>query len=240
MKIAVLSGTSGLIGMQLLDQLLKSTSYDFVISVGRRKLALKHSKLIQLEGELAKIQEWNWVELINGQALGGEYQELVLSLESGKAEISGFSSLGTTIKKAGSKERFFEIDHDLVIVFASWLRSLGANSFHYVSAMGADADSSIFYNQVKGKTEQDLESLGFERLKIYQPSLLLGNRHEFRFGEQVASILMRPLVWLKVFKKFRPIYDYQVAKSMVKIDLDGGRAGFERISSGQMQDLSAK
>lgn len=240
MKIAVLSGTSGLIGMQLLDQLLKSTSYDFVISVGRRKLALKHSKLIQLEGELAKIQEWNWAELINGQALGGEYQELVKNIESGQANLSGFCSLGTTIKKAGSKERFFEIDHDLVLAFASWLKILGARSFHYVSAMGSDANSSIFYNQVKGKTEQDLESLGFERLKIYQPSLLLGNRHEFRFGEQVASILMRPLVWLKVFKKFRPIYDYQVAKSMVKVDLEQTRMGLERISSGEMQDLSAK
>ncbi|TFV94203.1 oxidoreductase [Algoriphagus kandeliae] len=240
MKIAIISGTSGLIGMQLLDQLLKSAAYDFVISVGRRKLALKHPKLVQLEGDLAKIQDWNWAELINAESLGGDYRDLVLALGSKSAQVSGFCSLGTTIKNAGSKERFFEIDHDLVIAFASWVKSLGGQSFHYVSAMGANSESGIFYNQVKGKTEKDLESIGFESLKIYQPSLLLGNRHEFRFGELVASIVMRPLVWLKLFKNFRPIYDYQVAKSMVMVDLDSERSGLERISSGEMQDLTAK
>jgi hypothetical protein len=240
MNIALISGTSGLIGMQLLHQLLKSNSFDYIISVGRRTLALKDPKLIQISGDLSKIQDWDWQNEINSKSLGGEYQELVKAIENENCEISAFCSLGTTIKNAGSKERFFEIDHDLVIGFANWVKSLGAKSFHYVSATGADADSSIFYNKVKGQTEQDLEKIGFDRLKIYQPSLLLGNRSEFRFGEQVATILMKPLVWLKLFKNFRPIYDYQVAKSMVIVDLDPMRKGLERISSGEMQDLTAK
>lgn len=238
MKVALISGTSGLIGMQLLHFLLKNPAFDYVLSVGRRSLALKHSKLIQLEGDLSKIQEWDWPNAINQQSLDGGYQKLVRGLESNSCEVSAFSALGTTIKNAGSRTRFFEIDHDLVIGFAAWAKNLGTHRFHYVSASGADADSSIFYNKVKGQTELDLDKVGFDRLIIYQPSLLLGNRTEFRFGELVAKVLLKPLVWFRLFKNFRPIYDYQVAKTMVHIDLIAGQKGLQRVSSGEMQDLS--
>lgn len=240
MKIAILSGTSGLIGMQLLHQLLKNSKVDYVLSVGRRKLALKHQKLIQLEGNMTDLEFWDWQDQINSQSLGGEYQALVSAMESGDAAILGFCSLGTTIKNAGSKEAFYAVDHDLVLFFAKWLKKLGCSKFMVVSAMGADATSSIFYNQVKGKTENDLQEVGFEQLHVFRPSLLLGNRSEFRFGEQVASILMKPLVWLRLFKNFRPIYDHQVAKSMVKVALGEKKSKFEIYSSGDMQDLSKK
>lgn len=238
MNIALISGTSGLVGMQLLHQLLKQNTYDYIISVGRRKLALKHANLVQLAGNMSQIQNWDWEDQINSQSLGGEYVSLTQAIKEKKCTIQAFSSLGTTIKQAGSKEKFFEIDHDLVLAFAKWAKSLGANGFYYVSALGADPQSSVFYNEVKGKTEEDLKALDFEHLGIFRPSLLLGNRNEFRFGEKVATILMKPLVWLKLFKNMRPIYDYQVAKSMVKVALDNSRKGVEIIPSGEMQDLS--
>jgi hypothetical protein len=238
MKIAILSGTSGLVGMQLLHQLMKSAQYDFILSVGRRKLALKHNKLIQIDGDLFKLSSWDWQGKIRAEALGGEYNALFDAVSEKKAEIHAYSSLGTTIKVAGSKEKFYAIDHDLVIGFAAWAKKLGASKFLYVSAMGADASSSIFYNKVKGETEEDLKAFHFSYLGLFRPSLLLGNRHEFRLGEQVASVVMKPLVWLKLAKNIRPIFDHQVAKSMVLTALSSPSNPVEIITSGQMQDLS--
>ena len=238
MKIALMSGTSGLVGMQLLHQLMKSSQYDFILSVGRRKLALKHEKLVQIEGDLFSLSSWDWEVKVRAESLGGHYNEFIDAISSKTAEIHAFSSLGTTIKVAGSKERFYAIDHDLVIGFADWAKKLGASKFHYVSAMGADATSSIFYNKVKGETEEDLKAFQFTFLGLFRPSLLLGNRSEFRLGEQVASIIMKPLVWLKLAKNIRPIYDYQVAKAMVKTALSTSPNPVAIITSGQMQDLS--
>ena len=238
MKIALISGTSGMVGMQLLHQLLREDHYDFVLSIGRRKLALKHQKLIQIEGDLFRLKDWDWEGKVKEQALGGEYAGFILAIQEKKAEIHAYSSLGTTIKVAGSKERFYAVDHDLVIGFGEWSKKLGASKFFYVSAMGANADSSIFYNRVKGETEEDLKALKFSFLGLFRPSLLLGNRPEFRLGEQIASILMKPLVWLKLFKNYRPIYDYQVAKAMVKTALKEPSQAVEIILSGEMQDLS--
>lgn len=227
-----------MVGMQLLHQLLREDHYDFVLSIGRRKLALKHQKLIQIEGDLFRLKDWDWEGKVKEQALGGEYAGFILAIQEKKAEIHAYSSLGTTIKVAGSKERFYAVDHDLVIGFGEWSKKLGASKFFYVSAMGANADSSIFYNRVKGETEEDLKALKFSFLGLFRPSLLLGNRPEFRLGEQIASILMKPLVWLKLFKNYRPIYDYQVAKAMVKTALKEPSQAVEIILSGEMQDLS--
>ncbi|MBN3519894.1 NAD-dependent epimerase/dehydratase family protein [Algoriphagus lutimaris] len=236
MNIALISGTSGMVGMQLLHQLLKK--YDFVISVGRRKLALKHEKLVQLEGDLLKINIWDWEHLLMSSSLGGEYQLVREEIFEKKAEIHAFSSLGTTIKQAGSKERFYQIDHDMVLEFATWAKNLGASKFLYVSSLSADPESSVFYSKVKGEVEQDLQKLDYSFLGIFRPSLLLGNRNEFRLGEWFATIAMKPLVWLKVLKNYRPIHDFQVAKAMVFVANQASSKNVEIINSGQMQDLT--
>jgi hypothetical protein len=238
MKIAFITGTSGMVGMQLLHCLLQSKEYDMVLSVGRRKLAIKHEKLIQIDGELAKLTSWDWEGKVREQAFGGEHHPFISAIVDKSAEIHAFSSLGTTIKSAGSKDHFYKIDHDLVLGFARWAKSLGASKFLYVSAAGADAGSSIFYNKVKGETEEDLKTVGFDYLGLFRPSLLLGNRHEFRLGESVAAIVMKPLVWLKLAKNIRPIYDHQVAKAMVKTALRAGNSTVDVITSGKMQELT--
>ncbi|RAI85953.1 NAD-dependent epimerase/dehydratase family protein [Algoriphagus yeomjeoni] len=238
MRIALISGASGLVGKALLHQIFKSEDYDYVLSVGRRKLAIKQQKLIQIEGDMAKIDSWDWEGKISTQSLSGEYFPLIEGLKKKEAEVHAFCSLGTTIKQAGSKEKFFAIDHDLVISFAEWTKTLGASKFLYVSSSGADAKSSIFYSQTKGKTEDDLKAIGFDYLGLFRPSLLMGNRSEFRLGEQVAQVVMKPLIWLKLFKNLRPIYDYQVAKGMVKTALATKSMSEEIISSGELQDLS--
>lgn len=238
MRVALISGTSGMVGMQILHQILQNKAYDFVVSVGRRKLALKHHKLIQLEGDLAKIDSWDWEEKLTSQSLGGEFNELRDAIITKSVSIHAYCSLGTTIKQAGSKEQFHHIDHDMVLAFATWAKNLGAEKFEYVSSGGADLNSSMYYLKVKGEVERDLKNIEFEYLAIFQPSLLMGERNDFRLAERITQVLMKPLIWLNIFKKYQPIYDYQVAKAMVKTALEDKKTNFEIISSGQMQDLS--
>ena len=101
MKIAILSGTSGLVGIQLLHQLMKSSHYDFILSVGRRKLALKHEKLVQIAGDLFSLSSWDWEEKIRAESLGGAYNGFIDSIKAKSAEMNAFSCLGTTMKVAG-------------------------------------------------------------------------------------------------------------------------------------------
>lgn len=236
-KIAFLAGTSGLIGMQLLHRLLQDSSYAYLISVGRRKLALKHPKLVQVEGDFSKIRSWDIESKLREEDLGGVFFPIVDAINKKSCEMHAFCSLGTTIKVAGSKEKFYEIDHDFVIGFAAWTHALGVNKFLYVSAMGASPQSSVFYNKVKGETEEDLKVIPFDYLGLFQPSLLAGNRKEFRFGEEVAKILTKPLVWLKLGKSFRPINDNQVAKAMIHHANQTKPVKVEIISSKKMQDF---
>ncbi len=239
MKIALISGTSGLVGMQLLHQLLKNPEYSFIVIMLRRKLALKHEKLVQLVGDMAFIDSWNWQTNLTSQALGGEYNFLRDSIEEKKAEIHAFCALGTTINQAGSKEKFYLVDHDFVISFAKLAKNIGAKKMLYISALGADPASSVYYNKVKGEVEADLKGFEFDYLGLFRPSLLLGSRNEFRLGEEVAKILTKPLVWLKLWKSMRPIHDFQVAQAMVKTALGSSKKKVEIILSGQIQDLSA-
>ena len=126
-----------------------------------------------------------------------------------------FCCLGTTIKRAGSKVAFRKVDFDYPILIAQLAKLNGAQRFSIVTAMGADAHSSIFYNQVKGEVEQKLAKFDFESLLIFRPSLLLGNRPERRFGEQIGGVFMRlfaPLIPLK----YRAIEAVKVAEAMLQ------------------------
>lgn len=233
-KIAFLAGTSGLIGMQLLHQLIQDTSYDIIISVGRRKLALKHEKLVQVEGDMGKIKDWDLESKLRTEDIGGMMFPLVEAIQNQSVEIHAFCSLGTTIKAAGSQEKFYEIDHDYVLNFAKWIKETGVTHFLYVSALGADPQSSVLYNKVKGEVEEDLKVIPFNYLGLFRPSLLMGQRKEFRLGEEVAKILMKPLIWFKLAKKYRPIYDHQVAKAMIYHANQTKSAKVEVIQSKEM------
>ena len=239
MTIALISGTSGLVGMQLLHQLLRNPAYSYVISVGRRSLALKHEKLLQIDGDMPKLTSWAWEDKINAQSLGGAYQNLVLALQEKKVTVHAFCSLGTTIKQAGSKDKFYAVDHGLVLEFASWEKKLGASKVLYVSSMSANAGSAIFYSKVKGETENDLKALQFPYLGLFRPSLLVGTRHDFRLTEQIATFFMTPLTWLKLGKNIRPIRDHVVAKSLVNVALSDSKSSVDCFLSGKMQELGA-
>ncbi|MBT0811268.1 NAD-dependent epimerase/dehydratase family protein [Litoribacter ruber] len=236
-RIAIVAGGSGLVGMQLLHQLFQHKEYDAVIAIGRRHLALKHPKLAQIEVDFAKLDRCDLVEGLRIDDFGGENQQIIEALENQSCEIHAFCSLGTTIKKAGSKDAFFKIDHDFVINFAKWTYKIGARKFLYVSAIGADQQSSFFYNKVKGQVEEDLKLIKFDYLGIFQPSILLGQRKEVRVGEDVGKVIMKAFTTVGLFRKYKPIQDSQVARAMIHHALKQPKLVVEYISSKAMQAL---
>jgi uncharacterized protein YbjT (DUF2867 family) len=104
-----------------------------------------------------------------------------------------FCCLGTTIKAAGSKAGFEKVDHAAIVDFARIAKAHEARSLTLVSAMGANAGSMIFYNRVKGRTEDDVKDLGLRSLVIFRPALLAGPRHEYRLAERIAAKTLVPL-----------------------------------------------
>lgn len=149
-------------------------------------------------------------------------------------------ALGTTIKKAGSQEAFRRIDHDLVVSVARRARQSGARRCVLISAAGADASSSIFYNRVKGEAEDSIRDLKFEQTVLLRPSLLLGKREEFRPAETVGRLLsplISPLL-LGPLRRYRPIHAEIVARCMVDTALEEDLHPPLRIlESEQMADM---
>ena len=170
--IATIVGSTGLTGSFLVRQLLADSAITQVISVARKPLNISNAKLTEvLVSDLAELPS------IESKIRGDIY----------------FCCLGTTIKAAGSKENFEKVDHDAIVAFARIAKAHDAQSFTLVSAMGANARSRIFYNQVKGRTEDDAKALELRSLAIFRPGLLVGPRHEFRLGESIATRTLVPL-----------------------------------------------
>lgn len=171
----LIAGASGLVGGELLKILLNDSHFTKIVSIARRSLQIENPKLIEIQTPLEKVEAF------------------ILP-----ASDIAFCCLGTTIKKAGSQENFKKVDHDYVLNFARAAKKAGVEKFIIVTAMGADANSAVFYNRVKGQVENDLKKMGFASLVILQPSLLLGDRSERRplekFFIQSAPVINKILI----------------------------------------------
>ena len=121
-----------------------------------------------------------------------------------------FCGLGTTIRAAGSQEAFRRVDYEYPVAIAKFALLGGASHFFLVSAIGANSRSVFFYNRVKGELEDAVRALGYRSLTIARPSLLLGDRQEWRFGEEVA----KRLGWI-LPSRLRPVNATQVAAALV-------------------------
>ena len=147
-----------------------------------------------------------------------------------------YCCLGTTIKKAGSQEAFRTIDHTLVITIAELMRKQGAGQFLVISSMGADSNSKVFYNRTKGEMEEAVKEIGYPCLRILRPSLLLGKREEFRFGEKIGLILtplLKPFL-IGSLKKYAPVEAESVAHFMVKVATEQPISGVHVYESGMI------
>lgn len=191
-KTALVLGSTGLIGKALVDQLLHDNRYTQVTAVTRREWPEKHPKL--------KVAEIDFDHLEN-------YEDVF------KVDDI-YCCLGTTIAKAGSQEAFYQVDHDYIVGAAEIGYSNGAQQFIVISSMGADADSKIFYNRVKGETEDDLKEVGYNSLYIFRPSFLDGDRKEQRIGETVGIAIMKFVNIFGLLKTYQPVSDKLVARAM--------------------------
>lgn len=191
-KTALVAGSTGLIGSQLLELLLNDDRYSKVIAVSRKKLTSSSAKLINVVCELNQL---------------ANHQEQL------KAD-DVFCCLGTTIKKAKSKEAFRAVDFDAPLSLAQISKVQGAKKFLLISALGSNKNSSIFYNQVKGEVEESIRNVGFDSFPILRPSLLLGLRKEHRSGEEAGKVFDKLFGWA-VPKKYRPIESIKVARAML-------------------------
>jgi uncharacterized protein YbjT (DUF2867 family) len=196
-RTAILLGATGLVGGHCLELLLEDDTYHCVISLGRRRTAKEHPKLLQHEVDLDRLQDYS--HLFVGDDL--------------------YCCLGTTIKKAGSQEAFTRVDFTYVTEAARIASEKGTKQFLLVSALGASSSSRIFYNRTKGAAEESIARLPFQGVQIFRPSLLLGERTEFRAGERVAEKVMKVFSFLLVgaFRKYRAVYARTVAEAMVKV-----------------------
>jgi uncharacterized protein YbjT (DUF2867 family) len=192
----MLLGATGLVGGELLRLLLADRTVGRVVALARRTVTPpKGTSPEQLRKLDARVVD---VERLDAAA----------DAFNGVEQI--FCALGTTIRQAGSQDRFRQIDHDVPVAAARLGMQLGARHFLLVSALGADPSSRIFYNRVKGEVERDIAALGYRSVTVVRPSLLLGERSEFRLGEELAKRLR----WL-IPGKWSPVQAADVAAALV-------------------------
>ena len=202
MKTALIAGATGLIGRQLLTHLLASDQYGKVIAFIRDELPA-HPKLIQIK--------------IDGEKIG--------ALDSGSRVDDVFCCLGTTMAKAHTKEKFYYVDFTLPYLLAKNSLQHGAKQYLLVSSLGANKQSSIYYNQVKGAIEEAISNIGFETVHIFRPSLLLGPRVEKRSAEDAAKFFYRYFGFL-IPRKYMAIDSMKVAKAMMHFASQDQRGNF--------------
>ncbi len=202
-RTALLAGATGLVGSHVLELLLADAHWSRVVTVGRRTTSHHHAKLEQRVADLGSLETASDLPHVD--------------------DI--FSCLGTTIKQAGSQPAFRLVDHAFVVGLARAGLRAGATQFLLVSAIGADRKSRVFYSRVKGETEAAIRTLPYRGIQIFRPSLLLGERPEFRLGERIAMLgaPVLPALLFGRLRRYRPIHAATVARAMVAIAREAPR-----------------
>ncbi len=211
-KTALLAGATGLVGGHILRLLLKDDSIADVRVLVRRPLAstAKNPRVRELAADFDRLEEhpdWFKVDFV-------------------------FSALGTTIGKAGSQPAFRKVDFDYPLAIAKLARAAGARQFLFVSALGADPRSFFFYNRVKGELEDAIRKIGYPSVTVARPSLLLGDRQERRFGEELS----KRFAWL-LPSPWAGIQAAQVAAALVQASREE-RPGVRVLENREMRKIA--
>ncbi|NME72625.1 oxidoreductase [Flammeovirga aprica] len=211
-RIALVVGSTGLIGQHLLEKLSKNSNYSQIIALTRKPLNTQHSKVKEI---IVDFEQLDAVKIDN-------------------TIDDAFCCLGTTMRKAGSKEAFYKVDFTYCVNFGKLALQNGAKNFQIISSMGASASSPFYYNKVKGQTEDELANMNFSTLNIFRPSLLLGERTEKRIGEDLGKVLNQIFAPL-IPKKYKGIEGKKVADFMMKKALESDQSGTRVFTSDKMQ-----
>ncbi len=190
---ALIIGATGATGRDLVNVLLQDPDYTEVVAFVRRPSTLSHHKYTEVA------TDFNNLDAVSGTIRGDVW----------------FSCLGTTLKVAGSKQKQWEIDHDIPLKFAQIAKQNGVATAVVVSAYGASIASAAFYSRLKGQLDEDIENLGFDRTVLFRPGLLL-RKDSNRSGERMSAQALHFLNSLGLLRRFRPLPTSLLAEKLAK------------------------
>lgn len=195
-KIAIIIGATGLVGKQLVKQLLEGNEYSTIKIFVRQPSGFTNNRI-----------EEHIIDFDNVKPISSEITGDLL-----------FSCMGTTLKQAGSKDAQYRIDYTYQYEFAKLASDNGVMHYILVSSPSANPNSMFFYTKIKGELEEAVKKLGFSKIRIIQPSVLTGNRELKRSGEEIGATFINVLGKILPFlRKYRSISGENVAKAMVAI-----------------------
>lgn len=206
-KTALILGSTGLIGSLLLEKLLNDPNYSKVITIVRKPQQLNHPKIMEI------------VTDFNSE----------INLDDVESIDSIFSCLGTTRKRTPDLHAYRKIEIDIPVQFAQLGNKKGLTKFHYISSVGANATTSNFYLKMKGEAEKALLHENVKQLFLYRPSLLIGNRVEYRLAENISAKILplfNPFL-VGNLSKYKSIEAEKVAQSLLENDV---HATSEKVS----------
>ncbi|SRX52513.1 NAD(P)H-binding protein [Aequorivita sp. CIP111184] len=190
-KTAIILGATGLTGGILLEKLLKDASFEKIKLFSRSSVDKESPKIEEHLIDMFKLEEHS---------------------EAFKADVV-FCCIGTTKANTPDKETYKKIDYGIPVSAAKLAKQNGIETFIVISAMGADSNSSIFYNKTKGEMQRDVLQQNIEKTYVLQPSLIAGDRNENRFGEKAATFFMKTFGFL-IPKKYKMIQAKTIAEAM--------------------------
>lgn len=214
-KTALILGATGLTGKLLLNRLLADDSYECVKVFSRRPLGLQHAKLEIFIGDLLKLEQF----------------------ESDFKGDELFCCIGTTASKTKDKGKYKQVDFGIPVSAANLCKKNGIETFLVVSALGASAESQIFYNRTKGEMEQAVLMQHIPNTYILRPSLIKGFREEQRLGETIGAIVMSiaQAFLIGKYKKYRAIEAGTIAKALHR--LAQSKPSLKIIESDKIEEL---
>jgi len=218
MKTAILLGATGLTGGILLQKLLNDPRYGKIILFSRSSVKINNSKIEEHLVDLFQLEK---------------YKEQFMADQV-------FCCIGTTKSKTPNEETYRKIDYGIPVTAAKLCKENGISTFAVISALGANPDSGMFYNKIKGEMQQDVLAQKIKNTYIFQPSLIAGDRSEKRFLESLAKQAMKILNYalLGPLKKYRSIHPETIARAMIIVS----NKAYEKsvIESDEIKKIAAK
>lgn len=191
MKTAIILGATGLTGSKLLEKLLKDSSFEKIKLFSRSSVNLKDIKIEEHLIDMFQLEDYSHV--FSGDVV--------------------FCCIGTTKAKTPDKEIYKKIDYGIPVAAAKLAKENNIETFMVISALGADENSRVFYSKIKGEMQRDVLNQNIKNTYILQPSLIVGDRKESRFGENAAEFFMKIFGFL-LPKKYKMIQAETIAKAM--------------------------